>query len=126
MGAKSQKEEKTRYTDEELNEFRILIEEKIEKAKEQLAMYLSQLTAIGENGDTKLRGLDDSTSSVEAERLTTLAARQRKHIQYLEYALMRIENKVYGICRETGRLISKGRLRAVPHATLSIQAKQGR
>ena len=126
MGANSQIEEKTRYTDAELEEFRILIEEKKEKAQGQLDMYMSQLSSIGENGDTKLRGLDDSTSSVEAERLTNLAARQRKHIQHLEYALMRIENKVYGICRETGRLISKQRLRAVPHATLSIQAKQNR
>jgi RNA polymerase-binding transcription factor DksA len=74
----------------------------------------------------KIKGLDDGTGVAESERLYTMAARQRKHIQHLAHALLRIKNKVYGICRVTGKLIAKERLLAVPHATLSIEAKQGR
>jgi DnaK suppressor protein len=118
--------EKTRYSDEELEEFKVLIEGKLEKAKEQLGFYLKELEDMADNPDSKLKGLDDGLSTVENERLTNMASRQRKHIQHLENALIRIQNKVYGVCRETGKLISKERLRAVPHATLSIEAKQGR
>ena len=118
--------EKTRYSDEELEEFRILIEEKLSKAKDQLDFYLSQLSDMAESSDAKIKGLDDGIGTAENERLTSMAARQRKHIQHLENALLRIKNKVYGICRVTGKLISKERLRAVPHATLSIEAKQNR
>lgn len=119
-------EEKTRYSDNELEEFRILIENKLIKAKEQLAFYLAQLGEINENKNAKIKGLDDGNGTVEVERMNTLAARQRKHIHHLENALLRIQNKVYGVCRATGKLISKGRLKAVPHATLSIHAKQAR
>ena len=120
----SPKAEKTKYTEKELSEFQSIIDDKLVKAKEQLSFYLMQLGDLADNQDSKAKGLDDSTGTVEAERLTTLAARQKKHIQHLENAKIRIQNKVYGICRVTGKLISKQRLRAVPHATLSIEAKQ--
>jgi len=122
----SQKAEKTRYSDEELQEFKVLIEEKLEKATEQLNFTLNQLEEYAENADSKIKGLDDGISTAESERLTQMAGRQRKHIQHLENALIRIQNKSYGVCRVTGKLISKERLRAVPHATLSIEAKQKR
>lgn len=118
--------EKSRYSDQELEEFRVLIEDKLVKAKEQLEFYIQQISELAENPDNKLKGLDDASSTMESERLYANASRQRKHIQHLENALIRIDNKVYGICRETGKLISKERLRAVPHATLSIEAKQSR
>ncbi|MEM1122957.1 MAG: TraR/DksA C4-type zinc finger protein [Bacteroidota bacterium] len=118
--------EKTRYSDEELDEFKILIEKKLVKAKEQLNFYLSQLGEMSENQNTKIKGLDDGIGTAELERINTLAARQRKHIHHLENALLRIQNKVYGVCRITGKLIAKERLKAVPHATLSIHAKQAR
>jgi RNA polymerase-binding protein DksA len=87
---------------------------------------LQQISDLADNPDSKLKGLDDASSTMESERLYTNAARQRKLIRHLENALIRIENKVYGVCRNTGKLISKERLRAVPHATLSIEAKQNR
>lgn len=118
--------ERTRYSEEELEEFRILIENKLQKAKEQLNFYLSNLGEINENQNAKIKGLDDGIGTVEVERMNTLAARQRKHIHHLENALLRIKNKVYGVCRVTGKLISKERLKAVPHATLSINAKQNK
>lgn len=116
--------EKTRYSDEELAVFEKLIDDKLEAAREQLTFYQSQLQELADNPDAKIRGLDDGVSTIENERLTTLAARQSKLIQHLENAKIRIRNKVYGICRETGKLIAKERLMAVPHATLSIEAKQ--
>jgi len=122
----SQQAEKSRYSDEELEEFRVLIQGKLDKAREQLDFYTKQLSELADNPDSKIKGLDDGVGTIESERLSSLAARQRKHIQHLENALIRIQNKVYGICRVTGKLISKERLRAVPHATLSIEAKQGR
>ena len=118
--------QKTRYSDEELQEFEKLIDAKLEKAKEQLDFYLEQLEEQADNPDTKIKGLDDGIGTAESERLTSLAVRQRKLIQHLENAKIRIKNKIYGICRVTGKLISKERLRAVPHATLSIEAKQNR
>jgi DnaK suppressor protein len=118
--------EKTRYSDEELEEFKTIIEEKLAKAEEQLAFYFSQLNDLADNPDAKVKGLDDAVGTTESERMTTLAAREKKHIQHLENALIRIQNKVYGVCRESGKLISKERLRVVPHATLSIAAKQNR
>lgn len=118
-------EPKSRYSDEELNEFKALIEEKLEKAKSELNFYLQQLSDMADNPDAKIRGLDDGIGTAESERLSTMANRQKKYIQHLENALIRIQNKVYGICRKTGKLISKDRLKAVPHATLSIEAKQG-
>lgn len=116
----------TRYSDEELEEFRSIIEGKLARVKEQLQFYLDQVADDADGPDSKIKGLDDGVSTAEKERVGTLASRQQKLIKHLENALIRIENRVYGICRETGKLISKERLRAVPHATLSIKAKQGR
>ncbi|MEL6864975.1 MAG: TraR/DksA C4-type zinc finger protein [Bacteroidota bacterium] len=118
------KAEKTRYTDEELTEFEQIIDNKLSTASEQLDFYLRQLSDMADNPDSKVRGLDDGTGTAENERLTQMAARLKKHIQHLENAKIRIKNKVYGICRVSGKLISKERLKAVPHATLSIAAKQ--
>ena len=118
--------ERTRYTDDELEEFTILIEEKLSKARSQLDFYMKQLSEMADNPDSKVKSLEDGSGTAENERLSSLAARQKKHIQHLENALVRIQNKVYGVCRVTGKLISKERLRAVPHATLSIEAKQNR
>ncbi len=120
------KDIKTRYSDDELEEFRNLINDKLTKAKKELDYYLRQLSDMADNEDAKVKGLDDGSGTAENERLTTMAARQQKLIQHLENALIRIENKVYGVCRVTGKLIRKERLRAVPHATLSIEAKQNR
>ena len=117
-------EEKTRYSDEELKEFEAIIDQKMEKAKEELAYYLNQVKELAENDGTKIKGLDDGIGTIESSRLQEMASRQRKLIQHLENAKLRISNKVYGVCRETGKLISKARLKAVPHATLSIEAKQ--
>lgn len=118
--------EKSRYSDEELEEFRVLIENKLKIARQELAFYRKQLEDAADNPDSKVKGLDDGVGSSENERLYTLASRQQKLIKHLENALIRIKNKVFGVCRETGRLISKERLRAVPHATLSIEAKTNR
>ena len=118
------KREKTRYTKKELAVFDKLIDGKLQQAGEQLDFYLSQLQELADNPDSKIKGLDDGVTTLESERLSTLAARQRKLIQHLENAKIRIKNNAYGICRETGKLISKERLMAVPHATLSIEAKQ--
>ncbi len=119
-----QSAEKTRYSDEELKEFDQIIDEKLAKAREQLQYYLNQLSDLADNPDSKIRGLDDGISTAESDRISSMAARQQALIQHLENAKIRIKNKVYGICRETGKLIAKERLRAVPHATLSIEAKQ--
>ncbi|MFQ5445710.1 MAG: TraR/DksA family transcriptional regulator [Saprospiraceae bacterium] len=117
---------KTRYSDEELEEFRQILEKKLAKAKDQLEYYKRQLSEMADNPDAKIKSLDDGTGSAEREHLTQLAARQESLIVHLENALLRVENKVYGICRKTGKLISKERLRAVPHATLSMEAKSSR
>jgi len=119
------KQEKTRYSEEELAFFEKLIDDKLEGARKQLEFYLEQLQEMASNPDSKVKGLDDGMSTLESERITTLAGRQKKLIQHLENAKIRIQNKVYGVCRETGKLIAKERLMAVPHATLSIEAKQG-
>ena len=116
----------TRYNDEELAEFSIIIDEKLAIAEKELGFYLEQLKNRAENADSKLKGLDDGISTAELERQTAMANRHQKHIQHLKNAKLRIQNKVYGICRQSGELISKERLKAVPHATLTIAAKQGR
>lgn len=124
--AKEQKE-KTRYNDEELKEFKDLINTKLEAARSELNYLQEQINRtgnIGDDSDTKFTGLEDGSATVEREYLNQMASRQIQYIQHLEKALIRIENKTYGVCRETGKLISKERLRAVPHATLSIEAKQ--
>jgi RNA polymerase-binding transcription factor DksA len=115
---------KTRYGDKELQEFEQIIDKKLEKSRQELSFYMNQLAEMADNPDSKVKGLDDGIGTAENERLTTMAARVKKHMQHLENAKIRIKNKVYGICRVTGKLISKERLRAVPHATLSIEAKQ--
>ncbi len=124
MVAAAEEPQKSRYTDKELEEFDQLIDQKLIVAREQLEFYLKQLEDMAENPDNKIKSLDDGLSTLESERVSSLASRQQKLIQHLENAKIRIKNKVYGICRETGKLISKERLRAVPHATLSIEAKQ--
>ncbi len=115
---------KTRYTDKELAEFKELITAKLTSAKEELKHYRDQIKAAEDNDDEqKYSGLDDGTGTVEKEYLSNMGGRQIKFIQNLENALIRIENKTYGICRKTGLLIDKKRLIAVPHATLSMEAK---
>lgn len=115
-----------RYSDEELNEFKIILEKKLSRAQDDFDFYLESLKEMADNPDAKVKGLDDGTVSVENERLNSLASRQQKLIKHLEAALTRIENRSYGVCRETGTLIPKERLKAVPHATLSMEAKLAR
>ena len=110
-----------RYSDEELNEFKDIIQVKMDKARKELEFYQEQIRSDSDN--SKFSGLEDGTMTMERESLNQMASRQIKFMQHLEKALMRIENKTYGICRETGKLISKDRLKAVPHATLCIEAK---
>ena len=119
--------EKTRYSDAELEEFRLLIEEKLEIAKneyEELRSYVSNSNGndITDTSPT-FKNLEEGASTLSKEASGQLAQRQMKFIQHLEAALIRINNKTYGICRETGKLIPKERLRAVPHATLTVEAK---
>lgn len=118
---------KTRYTDEELEEFRQIILAKLEKAKEDLKLLTEAYTSVNDNdiNDTSptFKVLEEGYQVMSKEENSSLAARQQKFINALENALIRIENKTYGICRATGKLISKERLRSVPHATLSIDAK---
>ena len=119
--------EKNRYSDAELQEFKELILQKLEKAKEDYDLLKSAITQDGSNDtqDTSptFKVLEEGAATLSKEEAGRLATRQAKFIQHLQGALVRIENKTYGICRETGKLISKERLRAVPHATLSIEAK---
>jgi len=119
--------EKTRYSDAELQEFKELILDKLSAAKEELTALTQSLSNPNVNGTDDTAGtyktLEDGSATLEKEQINQLASRQKKFIENLEGALMRIENKTYGICRETGKLIQKERLRAVPHATLSMEAK---
>ena len=119
--------EKNRYSDEELEEFKQLINAKIELAQREYQQIMDTLTGKDGNGvdDTMptYKVLEEGSMTQTKEELTNMAARQQKFIQGLQAALVRIENKTYGICRVTGKLIPKERLRAVPHATLSIEAK---
>lgn len=119
--------EKTRYSDEELNEFRQIILEKLNKAKDEYEQLRAAITNTDGNDVTDtsptFKVLEEGASTLSKEEAGRLAQRQMKFIQNLQAALIRIENKTYGICRETGKLIPKERLRAVPHATLSIEAK---
>jgi DnaK suppressor protein len=114
--------EVVRYSDSDLAEFRALIEKKLAKNREELEFYQEQIKSAGE-GENNFNNLEDGSITLERENMNQIASRLIKHIQHLENALIRIENKTYGICRETGTLIPKDRLRAVPHATLSIEAK---
>ena len=119
--------EKTRYSDEELAEFKELILKKLAVAREEYESIMGTLMNTDNNGvdDTSptYKALEEGANTQTKEELSLLASRQQKFIKGLEAALVRIENKTYGICRETGKLIPKERLRLVPHATLSIEAK---
>ena len=120
--------EKTRYTDDELQEFKQLIHQKLEKAQKDYEL-LKQTLSHSDGNDTQdtsptFKVLEEGASVLSKEETSKLAQRQLQFIQHLQAALVRIENKTYGICRKTGNLISKERLRAVPHATLTIDAKR--
>lgn len=118
--------ESTRYSDAVLAEFKELISEKIANAEKDLRHFQGQIDHTGDNtGDdgSKFTSMDDGSESLSREKIAQLAHRQRKFIQQLKAAMVRIENKTYGVCRETGKLIAKERLRIVPHTTLSIEAK---
>ena len=118
-----------RYSDPELLEFKELIQRKLEAAKKELSYLHGLITRKdelgGDEGDNRYMTMEDGSLSMEREQLSQMASRQITFIDHLEKAIMRIENKTYGICRVTGKLIDKARLRAVPHATLSIEAKMG-
>ena len=119
---------KTRYSDEELEEFKALIDSKIAEAKIDLEGLKGSLSHKDDHGtdDTSptFNMMEDGAGTLSREEVAQLAARQEKFIQHLENALIRIKNKTYGVCRVTGKLIQKQRLMAVPHATLSIEAKE--
>lgn len=118
-----------RYSDAELNEFRELINKKMEAAKKELAYLQGLITRKDEMGgdetENRYMTMEDGSMSMEREQLSQMASRQITYVDHLEKAIIRIENKTYGICRVTGKLIDKARLRAVPHATLSLEAKLG-
>jgi RNA polymerase-binding transcription factor DksA len=116
-----------RYSDSDLAEFRELISRKLETARKELSYLQGLITRKDDTGadgeDGRYMTMEDGTLSMEREQLSQMASRQIQFIDHLEKAMIRIENKTYGICRETGKLIDKARLRAVPHATLSVEAK---
>ena len=117
-----------RYSDNDLDEFREIIQKKLDAAKKELSYLQGLITRKDEMGgdetENRYMTMEDGSMSMEREQLAQMASRQISYIDHLEKAIMRIENKTYGICRVTGKLIDKARLRAVPHATLSIEAKQ--
>lgn len=119
--------EKNKYSDNELKEFKEIINKKLKKAQEDYDMYRNSITQSDGNdiSDTSptFKVLEEGAATLSKEEAGKLAQRQLKFIQHLQAALVRIENKTYGVCRETGKLIAKERLRAVPHATLCIDAK---
>ncbi|HLW08800.1 MAG TPA: TraR/DksA C4-type zinc finger protein, partial [Fermentimonas sp.] len=121
---------KTKYSAEELEEFRAIINEKLEIARQEYENYRAAVTNADGNDtiDTSptYKVLEEGASTLSKEEAGRLAQRQMKFIQSLQAALVRIENGTYGVCRETGNLIPKERLRAVPHATLSIEAKSSK
>ena len=118
---------KTKYSDEELEEFRQIIMEKLQKAERDYELIKETFMNGMDNGtdDTSptFKALEEGSETMSKEQNAQLAARQEKFIRDLKNALIRIENKTYGICRVTGKLINKERLKLVPHATLSIEAK---
>ena len=122
--------DKMRYSDTELEEFRQLVEEKLEIAKQEYEELRSYVSNSDSNDVTDtsptFKNLEEGASTLSKEASGQLAQRQMKFIQHLEAALIRINNKTYGICRETGKLIPKERLRAVPHATLTVEAKNNK
>lgn len=120
--------EKQQYSDSELAEFKELIDTKLEKARKELKILQDSLVNPNEDGAVEAASgqklMEEAADVSEREQNSQLAARQQKFITNLEAALARIKNKTYGICKQTGKLISKERLRAVPHTTLSIEAKK--
>jgi RNA polymerase-binding transcription factor DksA len=121
-------QEKVRYSDEELAEFKELLLERLARARKDLELLNEHVAGKGNNDDDTaptFKILEEGSNVLSKEENSQLAARQYKYIQNLENALVRIENKTYGVCRMTGKLIPKERLRAVPHATLSVEAKMG-
>ncbi|MCF8236548.1 MAG: TraR/DksA family transcriptional regulator [Saprospiraceae bacterium] len=118
--------EATRYSDAELEEFRLLVNEKLTKARNELEFMQSQLSEMSENTNNKNSGdlFDDSSLHTEIEMMSRMISRQQHFIQNLEAALFRIRIKTYGICSVTGKLISKERLQLVPHATKSVLGKE--
>jgi len=124
----SMSDDKTRYSDEELKEFEVLINGKLDKAREEFKILKETLNRNNDEGTDSTSGgntkvLEDGAETAEKENMSQLAARQQKYITNLENALVRIKNRTYGICSVTGKLISKERLIAVPHTTQSIEAK---
>ncbi|MEO7310636.1 MAG: TraR/DksA C4-type zinc finger protein [Chitinophagaceae bacterium] len=119
-----------RYSDNDLTEFRELINRKLDAAKKELNYLQGLITRKdemgGDNDDARYMTMEDGSLSMEREQLSQMASRQITFVDHLEKALMRIESKTYGVCRVTGKLIDKARLRAVPHATLSVEAKMGK
>ncbi|MBP9689248.1 MAG: TraR/DksA C4-type zinc finger protein [Bacteroidia bacterium] len=119
--------EAKRYSDVDLAEFKEIINKKLELARKELNDLMDQMQNpglnAGEDTDSSYKTADEGSSSQEKEYIAQLAARQKKFIENLDNALVRIENKTYGICKVTGKLIPKERLRAVPHTTLSMEAK---
>jgi|TARA_B110000285_G_C15110075_1_gene610490 DnaK suppressor protein len=120
-------EDKRRYNDDELNEFKELIDKKLDEAHKDFVLLKGSMSGIDDHGtnDTSptFKLMEDGSDVLSREETAQLAVRQQKFIKHLEDALIRIRNKTYGICRVTDKLISKERLRIVPHATLSMEAK---
>lgn len=124
MSDNNQNKEITRYNDEDLAFFQNMINQKLDEARQQLTDLKDQLQELNNSGDENRAGtFDDGASNWQREHLSKLAARQQKFIRNLEYALIRIKNKTYGICSATGKLISKERLMLVPHATKTVEGK---
>lgn len=124
MNDESNKIVKIRYSDEDLAEFKTVLDAKLDEARKQFDYLNEQLQEFNESGDESRSGtFDDGASNWQREHLNKLASRQQKFIRDLEYALVRIKNKTYGICSATGTLISKERLKLVPHATKTVEGK---
>ncbi len=117
-----------RYSDEDLHEFKVLIDEKLDAARKEVQYLREQMLEINENSANQQSGdwTDESSSHTEMEMLNNMLARQQQFIRNLENAIIRIQNKTYGICATSGQLISKERLKLVPHATKSVEAKNAR
>lgn len=118
----AKEQEKNRYSDEELQEFKAIILEKLEVAKSNYDQLMARIQA--DESKNSFNMLEEGASTMVQEEASQRAARQQDFINKLQAALVRIENKTYGICRVTGKLIPKGRLMAVPHATLSVEGKE--
>lgn len=124
MAIENAPERLVRYSDADLQEFRELISNKLNEAKGEFEHYQEQIKSFNENNKKNYSGLEDGSGTMEKEYLNQMASRMIQYIKHLEGAAARIENKTYGICRKTGKLINKQRLLLVPHATLSIAAKR--